>query len=400
MKKIFSKMLEREDIKSLTKEIVNNKHYNSLTVSLPFNNNYFMDNHYALFLVIDALMKFELIIKEENLVEEYISQLKRIINKMNNYQDISKGINLLISKTVAKLLNINNYKSPESKKKILRYVYEKYIVEGYFYYGLSSSNKNELDFSGIKKDGFILDSRLSEVNEILKKYENRDIIKRVESDITDNFVIACYFAFLGPDYLEKFATSGIFNHKSYDTSCFYTKDIHIFKENLEKYMSHKKVKPEERNMIINNLLEVWQEDDISNSHGYVALIKRSNLKRNYLKDIEEIIENSKEIDIIESMAMIMESRYTGYEIDRDISSLYLETVALPSYQNILGREEKKMIEEIETLDDIVPSEKEKVIYPTPKKSASYGYASILMLTGLLLISIGTTILIVISNLGR
>ena len=227
MTKLFAKIMERSDTKYLIKEVLNNERYSKLKISLPFTNNYFMDHHYAIFLVMDALIKFDIIIEDENLIEEYIGNLKRIIKKMNTYQEISKGINLLIMKMVAKQLNISNYKLNESKEKILHYIYEKYIIEGYFYYGISSSNKKEVSFSGIKKEGFILDFRLDEINEILKKYERRDIIKRVESDITDNFIIACYFAFLGPDYLEKFATSGIFNDKDYDTSCFYTKDVHL-----------------------------------------------------------------------------------------------------------------------------------------------------------------------------
>lgn len=398
MARLFTKIIGRSDAKLLIKEVLNNERYSKLEISLPFTNNYFMDHHYAIFLVMDALIKFEIIIEDENLIEEYIGNLRRVLKKMNTYQEISKGINLLIIKETAKQLNISNYNLNSSKEKILRHIYEKYIIEGYFYYGISSSNKKEINFSGIKKEGFILDSRLSEINEILKRYEQRDVIKKLESDITDNFIIACYFAFLGPDYLEKFATSGIFNEKDYDTSCFYTKDVRLFKKNLDQYISNKNMTNEEQATIINHFMDIWKEDNISNSHGCIAFIKRSNLKRNYLKDIEEIITSSKDKDILESVAMILESRYGSYDLEADLSPLSFEVIDIPSYKSILDQEQLITKEEIEELKitSFTRNNQEKI---TKLNKTSYGFASVFMLAGLLLISIGVTAMIVISKLG-
>lgn len=396
MARLFPKIMERSDTKQLIKEILNSEHYSKLAISLPFSNNYFMDHHYAMFLIMDALIKFDIIIEDEPLLEDYIINLKRIIKKMNTYQEISKGINLLIIKTTAKRLNISNYKTNDSKEKILKYIYEKYIIEGYFYYGISSINKKELNLSGIKKEGFILDFRLSEINEILKKYEQRDIIKKVECDITDNFVIACYFAFLGPDYLEKFATSGIFSEENYDTNCFYTKNAHLFKKNLDQYMNSKNISKEEQVVIVNNFMDVWKEDNINSSHGCIAFIKRSYLKRNYLKDIEEIIACSKNKDILESVAMIIESRYGSYDLEEDISPTDFEIVDIPSYRSILGQEDIIDLEEIEQLkkSSLAKNEQEKLV-----NKVSYGFASVFMLAGILLISIGVAATIIIGKLG-
>lgn len=396
MARLFPKIMEREDTKKLIKEILNSERYNKLTISLPFSNNYFMDHHYAIFLIMDALIKFDIIIEDENLIEEYILNLRRILKKMNTYQEISKGINLLIIKTTAKRLNISNYKTTDSKEKILNYIYKKYITEGYFYYGISSSNKKELNLSGIKKEGFILDFRLNEINEILKRYEQKNIIKKVESDITDNFVIACYFAFLGPDYLEKFATSGIFNEESYDTSCFYTKDVHLFKKNLDQYMDSKNISKEDQVMIINNFMDIWKEDNISSSHGCIAFIKRSYLRRNYLKDIEEILECSKNKDILESVAMILESRYGSYDLEENIPPIGFEIVDIPSYQSILGQEDIIDLEEIEQLkkSSLAKNDQKRL-----GNKRSYGFASVFMLAGILLISLGVAATLIVGKLG-
>lgn len=407
MERMFSKIIKRDDVKKLMSEVINDTRYNDVNIPLPIENNYFINNNYALFLIMDALLKFDIIIDDYRFIEDYVCQLKRIMKRMNDYQDINKGINTLIGKTCGRKLNLNNYKSNDVKEKILRYIYKKYVVEGYFYYGFSSTYKNEIEYEGITKSGFRLDSRLDDVNNILKDYEKKDIIKRVESDITDNFVVASYFAFLGPDYLEKMANSGIFNDKCYDKSCFYTKNVNTFRNNLSLYCDKKHMKYDEKATVINNFLDTWNESMISNSHGCIAFIKRSQMNRNFLKDIEDIIIGSRDVDLYSSIAMIMESRYSSYELDGDISSLFFEIVDIPSYQYIIGEieEEIEIIYDDNGLDDlkIIVEDQENNFDNKKEKfqnSNSYGFTSVFMLVGLLLISLGSTITIIIKALGR
>lgn len=399
MERIFHKIIKLPDVKNLMREVISNSRYNTVNIPLIIENNYFVNDNYALFLLIDSLLKFDIIIEDEKLIKDYVSQLKRIFKRMNNYQDINKGINSLIGKTTAKKLNIVNYKTPEAKEKILSYIYKKYIVEGYFYYGFSSTYKKELEESGIKKAGFILDSRLDDINTILKKYEKKDIIKRVESDITDNIVVASYFSFLGPDYLEKLANSSIFQHKNYDKSCFYKKDVIIFKENLEKYCKNKHLQAEEKITVINNFLDTWNEERINTSHGCIALIKRSSLKRNFLKNIEEILKGSKKVELSSSIAMIMESRYNSYNLETDIPINDLEIIDIPSYKCMVEEIEEEIIidyddKELDNLKITIENTNER------KKTNAYGYATLSMLLGLLLISLGITMTIIAQKIGR
>lgn len=395
---LFSEIINREDVKLLLSDVVNRECYNKLTVSLPLANNYFIDHHYALFLLMDAFSKFDIIIGDYSLFDEYFRYIKRTFKRMNTYQDISRGVNLAISKMVFKVLNINSAKSNTAKEKVLRYIYKKYIVEGYFYYGLSSSEKRDIEVSGIRKDGFILDSRLSDVNDVLRRYENKDIIRRVESSLTDNFVIACYYAFLGPIYLEELATSGIFKDKCYNSSCFYTKNVQVFRNNFSQYIKNKRMKSDEQALVINNLMDVWKEDDVSNSYGCVAFVKRSCLNRNYLKDIEAIINNSKDMELLEAMSMIMESRYASYDLDGDILASNIELLDIPNYNFIAGM--------TDGLDDVVIDElkvefkdSDSNLNINRKISTSYGYASVFMLTGIILVSVGVILTVIVGSLG-
>lgn len=395
LERLFYKIINREDVKKLISEIIANNRYKKVSIPMTLDNDYYFDDKYALFLLLDSIIKYDIIINSEKYIEEYINQLRRLFKRISSYQDITKGINKTLASICLKILELSNYKTLENKEKILRYIYKKYIVEGYFYYGFSSCSSNEVDFSGIKKDGFILDSRLDDINSILRRYENKDIIKRVKSDITDNFIIASYYAILGPDYLEKMAVSQLFSKDCYDKSCFYTKDISMLISNMKTYIKNNHLNKEEEDIIINNLYNILTEENVSNSNGVIAFIKRSYINKNYLKNIEEIIEGSKDLDIENSISMIMESRYSSYEIDSDILPLYLEYLYLPKYQDLCSANiENSNYDTILIEDNNLNSKSKKI----EKVSNTYGFISTLMLLLLILIVI-IVVLLIIKGIG-
>lgn len=395
MERLFYKIIKRDDVKKLISETIANNRYKNVSIPMTLDNDYYFDDKYALFLLLDSIIKYDIIISSEKYIEEYINQLRRLFKRISSYQDITKGINKILVSICLKILELSNYKTPENKEKILRYIYKKYIVEGYFYYGFSSCASNEIDFSGIKREGFILDSRIDDINSILKRYENKDVIKRVKSDITDNFIIASYYSILGPYYLEKIASSQLFTKDCYDKNCFYTKDINMLIANMKIYIKNKHITKEEENIIINNLYNVLTEENVSNSNGVIAFIKRSYINKNYLKNIEEIIEGSKDLDIENSISMIMESRYSSYELDSDILPLYLEYLYFPKYQELCSINEVNIpCETIVIEENDINSKAEKI----KKVNNTYGFISAFMLLLLILIVI-IVVLLIIKGIG-
>ena len=386
--KNFSNMLNKESIRSLIKDVITNKVYNDIDVPIPLENNYFMNNNYGLLLIMDALIKYDIIIEDTKYLNEFVEDLRLIIKKMKAWEDIKLGVNTLLAKYSGKILEIEKDKkdSKESKEKILRYIYQRYIVEGYFYYGFSSCHKNEIESLGIKKEGFALDPRLIKINNVLRKYEGKNVIMRKNANITDNFVVASYFSFIGPDFLDKLATSKIFGRSGYNNNFYYTKNMLEFKDNIIKYSSDRHFNGEENNTII-DLLNVWKDYNISNQHGCIAFIKREKLNRNSLKDFEEIVKCLDEQELVETIGMVMESRYTSYSLDEDIDNNLIEIIDIPSYNDIISNEkiyvdvDEEEIKEIRILKN------------------SYGFANIVMFAGLILLSLGVVVAFVVSVLG-
>lgn len=321
-------ILERDNVKGKLKEILNNYNLNKENI---------IDSKSFLFLYIDAIYKYTVIIDDDKYLNEYIENLNILFDKINIYNDIENGIYTLLAKFTSKKLEISSFKSITSRERILKYIYNKYIVEGYFFYGFSSNYKDFISIKGITKEGFMFDDNINEVNRILSKYNKSDVITRKPSSITDEFKLALYFALIGPDFLDKMYDSGIFNDKKYNELFYFTKNLYDLENNIDIYSKEKHLTSNEKDTLIDNFRVLWNKFDINNVHGSIALIKRSKFDKNYLKDIDEII-NDKKIKLIDGISMILESRYSSYDIDNDIRKEDIEFIDIPSFNYLVSNE--------------------------------------------------------------
>lgn len=389
MKDKMLRLLAREDVKKLIRNVLNSKKYNNISIPLALDTNYFIDDNYALLLVLDALIKYEIIIDDEKYLSNYIDGIDNVVRKSKDYDSSIKGINKLLGKYVSRLLGLNRERSFESKEKILRYIYNKYIVSGYFYYGYSEYHKNEIKENGIKKDGFIFDSRLEKANEILKKYIGKDILVKKPATITDSFIVAAYFSMIGPDFLDKMATARLFNELYFDNSFYYTKDLNLFKYNIIKFAKDKNIPKDETIILANNLVSVWNSQVTPYNKGCISFIKREHLDKNSLIDFEQIVKGLDDISLSDAISMVMESRYTSFTLENDIDNDLIETIEIPSYCNLIEKSPLNM--EILEEDDYNSI--------SVQRKNSYGFATIVMFLGLILVSLGI-VTFIISIIGR
>ena len=80
--KNFSNMLNKESIRNLIKEVITNKVYNDIDIPIPLENNYFINNNYGLLLIMDALIKYDIIIEDNEYLSSFVEDLRLIIKKM------------------------------------------------------------------------------------------------------------------------------------------------------------------------------------------------------------------------------------------------------------------------------------------------------------------------------
>lgn len=390
--------LNRTDVREFLQQLLIQDRYKKINPPEGLNNNYCLEGKYAFFLAIDALCKFEQIIADDDLVDEYIAQLSRIFKKFNEYSDIKRGIYTLIIKIVSVKLNITNHHLAQNKEKILIHIYDKYIVNGYFYYGLSSNHINEITFVGLRRDGFSLDSKLITINELLTKYGSNKLFTNSNTMITDDIVIAFYQALLYPDYLCMLASSKELKDGKYNKDCFYTKNITEIKENILKISKRAKLNNQDQTELINFFIDVFDSDNISKQTPCIALINRSALNKNQLKDIEEIIKNEDQ-SLTSAVSLILESRYNSYELKEDILPFQITIKNIPSYNEfILGKSNFAIINKNITLDKDSLKVEESTINKNVNVN-SYGAVSIAII-GITLIIIGLILSFILQIIGR
>ena len=126
---MFDKILSKTLVKDLLHEVIRDERFTSTKDNAP--ENFGIENFYGLLTVMDAIYKYSVIINDDKYFEEYIVQLRRMLKKLDNHKDLENGVNRLIIKFTAKVLNIEDAESVDGKRTILSYIYNKYIVDGY-----------------------------------------------------------------------------------------------------------------------------------------------------------------------------------------------------------------------------------------------------------------------------
>lgn len=282
----------------------------------------------AFFLGLDAVIKYDQIIGEEKYLETYIEQLQRIFKKIQNGEDIRLGVYQTLGKVVSKKINVDI----DNHNEILRYIYNKYIVEGYFYFGYSSNYTNEIDCIGIRKDSFKFDNRLLEINKLINKISNKVLFYNDKIELTDDITVSLYHAFLSPNYVSNLMENSVIGNKKNDLECFYRRDITKIKELLLKKLNYLTINNMDKITIINSFIDVYMEN--INSKPCIACVKRSYLNKDRLKDIENILIN-RDDNLGQLIALILESRYSSFSIKEDIMPENIETITLPTYNEFL-----------------------------------------------------------------
>ena len=111
--------LKRENVRDFISEIKSNPRYNNKTFTEDSNYSE-IGSEIALYIFYDALIKYVIIINNEELFDTYVEQLDLIYKKVDSFNKIKDGLNRLICSMVATHLKIDNV--DENKDKIIAYI--------------------------------------------------------------------------------------------------------------------------------------------------------------------------------------------------------------------------------------------------------------------------------------
>ena len=409
----FKSLLKNEHLLSILHNVLTNETTKNKVSNASINGESYSYNRYSLLITMDIVIKYKIIINDDIYNNYFLNKLDTITNNYNNHEDlIIKGNSLLID-LVSNKLNVTTTKA-ENKKEILKYIYDKYIVNGYCFHSFPSIFKEKTEEVGLTQDIDIKElNDLKKIDYIFSNHNYKNIISRDLKEksraiyITDSPAMAYYYAFRSPEYMAEITSlSKYYNYlKDYNKDAFYLKDYHKCKSNLASLCSHVNMTTKEEATILKTFDKRWKALNLSESLPCIAFIKRSDLAKDYLSNIDDIINSVDTIDLNILVSKITDSKYPIIKRYSNINSLDLTVITMPSYREIRNnkfiiKDKPKTVVEPITREAYQEEKVKKEGFNFNYKNAfSYGNANVVALTGLLLITLGMTLTIIINVLG-
>ena len=135
-------------------DLETNPKYNDKSIHQYSNYGVNIKSNLALYIFYDAIYKYKVVIDDVYLFEEYVEQIDKIYRKMEDFDEIIIGIHKILCNFVGILLDIHDMQLEENKKTILSYIYQKYIVDGYYIHGFSTVYEDYICKYGFSSENY------------------------------------------------------------------------------------------------------------------------------------------------------------------------------------------------------------------------------------------------------
>ena len=389
---MLENILTRNDVKSFFDEVITNESLKNKIIPNRINTQAINQKEYLLYIGIDAIVKYAIIINDEKLFEKYLEKLMRLFKKVDAHNEIKLGISKLIVKTLCFKLKITDLEDNHNKKIIINYIYNNYVVNGYFYHSFPSCFINEVKEKGLDPINYYHSlEEIKNINRILEKYKiyntfSKELENKENISITDSIFMASFYAYNSPLYLRDLCTNAFKgSNKKYIRDAYFFKDYKICKNNLETLIRKNEMNQKEKQIIMNFFDKEWKDLKIGDSYPAIAFIKRRDINKNNLSNYDDILSNLLNVDIYTSVSKILSTRFNEEKIFETVDANLISFQKLPDIKNCYKKREinieYKDVEKVEetTNIDIVDE---------------YGKATFIALFGVLLITLGVTITII------
>ena len=386
---MLEEIIRRDDVSHLLEDICNSARYYDKKSSNSMGYQMYFGVEQILFLFYDALFKYKIIIDDMSYFNDFFEQIDKLIRKIDNFYDISNGINRIIGRICAFKLGIKDVEEEDSKKEVVRYIYDKYMVHGYYIHGYSSHY-----YGTILEDGFIVEqynnlySKFRKVQEILNKKNHGKMLEKdfalKKVDFTDSLLLGCYYSVNSPMYFSSLLCRNEFIKKQEYVDDYSKNDFNACLKNLYRVINGLNLSENEKNIFVDAFKSEWKLLDKNNSNISLMLIPRD-LFMNELIDIEKFINENIENNFADIICKLFSQR-SNISVKDDISKRHITFINLDGYKKFV-KEEKK---------DSLKDEIEKTFITSDDEFAfsnMYGKVSILLLLGTMLITLGVVLTI-------
>ena len=359
---MFNKLLNREDTVSFVRQLFNNNIYRCKNANI--------EDIIGLFY--DAIFKYSVIIDNDDAYEDYLVNLDLLFSKIDNINEIDTGINKLLSKIIIKK---NNSKD---KEEFIDFVYDKYVVNGYFIHAYSNKYREYINTNGFMIDVYLnLYNKFIKVQQILSKYNNfiidKDFNKRIVY-FTDSMKTAYYYSLRSPYYFYNMICG---DELVKNKDCYTNKDYKECINNIKKICSKYNINSNDSKFIIDTFNEEWNLINTDSNISSFIVVKRDCIEHSKF-DLDNFKEKYLSEDYYVILDRLIDNNYSNLVCDKNLSR---DNIQLVDINNDLEYKEKEKETEI--------------MYDSGDFANSYGKVSLLILLGSILITIGVIIAIIL-----
>ena len=381
---MLEEFIRREDVSKLLVDICNSARYYDKKSTNSMGYQMYFGVEQILFLFYDALFKYKIIIDDMSYFGDFFEQIDKLIRKIDNFYDISNGINRIIGRICAFKLGIKDVDDEESTEEVVRYIYDKYMVNGYYIHGFASH------FSGrVFENGFPIDQynnlydKFKKVQKILNDKNHGNLLdkdfdkKKVE--FTDSLLHGCYYSVNAPMFLSNLVCRNGFIKKQEYIDDYAKNDYNACLKNLYKVINGLELNESEKNIFVDSFKSELKLIDKSNSNISLMLIPRDIFK-DYLMDIDAFLNNNKELGFADTICKLFSIR-SNIVVTDDIMKRHIKIINLDGYKKFVKEDKKENIK-TELERTFITSDDEFAF------SNTYGKVSMLLLVGAMLITMG------------
>ncbi len=302
---MLDEYLSRKDVHLFINRIINNSGYNSKDRVLSIMR-YATSRDIALFTFYDALFKFRVVVDDFILFPEYLKDLEKLYKKIDNYDDVSAGVNKLICKNVALKLNIMDLADSRNKYRIVAYVFDKYIVNGYYFHGFNSVYLDDVKRGTFNPEVYNSNyDKMREMDSIFRKYNingvfEKDFSKK-EVYYTDSLVMGCYYSMYSPLYFYNFLLNN--NYFKYEfREDEYLKDGFLnYTKNLKRFMKFNGFSESDKNKVLSIVSDEWRFINSRSNNISLLFVRRSSISNGSYNINDYYDENGNVFELVDKM---------------------------------------------------------------------------------------------------
>lgn len=265
---MFNDYLEREDVKELLKQIFTNPKYYKKISEDELSNKYVLHEE-VLFIFYSALYKFKLLIDDDFFLDQYIKNFELLLKRLDKIEDIKYGLSKLLGKLVEEKLILPDGRND---KVILNYIYNKYVVSGFYIKGISKLEYNNND---------LLNESFDSIKAILNNYNYQ--IESNNNTFNTDIMKACFNSINSPDILYNL----VCYDKNINRNIYYLKDYDACIKSFNKLLSNLEVNSSDKNILNDLFNSIWNSYNDRSNNIYLSFVKRADVK-----EIDEFVENN------------------------------------------------------------------------------------------------------------